>query len=181
MDALGLLTYRALLRKLDLSCLTAGPLISSVNCHRLCRRGFYRHIPLLKSSRFMTISINSLGDNLRSLWGWWKDHLRAVVWRSNTLSHPHLYTHTHSSLVCAVWLTPFPLSISRSEMLPLLNDGNDSDSPRHQGREDAECWMSLQMMGVLVQVNLYLQLNHLTEQVSLLDLYLSSWVTVSSK
>ena len=47
--------------------------------------------------------------------------------------------------------------------------------------EDAECWMSLQMMRVLVQVNLYLQLNHLTERAALLDRYLSGWVTVSSK
>lgn len=47
--------------------------------------------------------------------------------------------------------------------------------------EDAECWMSLQMMRVLVQVNVYLQLNHLTEQASLLDPYLSGWLTVSSE
>lgn len=58
----GLLTYWALLRKLDLSCLTAGPLISSVNCHTLRCSAFYWHIPLPKSSRFTTISINSAWD-----------------------------------------------------------------------------------------------------------------------
>lgn len=47
--------------------------------------------------------------------------------------------------------------------------------------EDAECWMSLQMMRVLDRDSLYLQLNHLTEQASLLDPDLSGWVTVSSK
>lgn len=47
--------------------------------------------------------------------------------------------------------------------------------------EDGECWMSLQMMRVLDRDSLYLQLNHLTEQASLLDPDLSGWVTVSSK
>jgi len=113
MKPLGLLTYRALLRKLDLCCLTAGPLISSVNCHRLCRCGFYRHIPFLKSSPFMTISINSVWDNLRSLWGLWGDHLGVVVWCFSTFSkhiqtQARKHTHIHACILRAVSLTLFP-------------------------------------------------------------------------
>lgn len=176
-----LLTYRALLRKLDLSCLTAGPLISSVNCRRLCRRGFYRHIPLLESSRFTTISINSLRDNLRSLWGRRK---RSSQGCSLTLQHPLVFTHTytHSSIYtmsCVVH------SLSHDQRChpppPPLNDGNDSDACRHQGREervlneftDDESLSSGQSVFTAQSLN--------RAQASLLDLYLSGRVTVSSK
>lgn len=162
MEALWLLTHSALLRKLDLSCLTAGPLISSVNCRRLCRRGFYRHIPLLKSSHFMTISINSLRDNLRSLWGWWKDHLGGCCLTLQHLADTHLYTHTqthpHTFIYIHDELCALSVPLPPAQWWKWFRF-----FPGHQGREDAECWMSLQMMRVLVQVNLYLQLNHLTE------------------
>lgn len=116
MEALGLLTYRALLRKFDLSCLTAGPLISSVNCRRLCRRGFYRHIPLLKSSHFMTISINSLrGQSPLSPWGWWKDRLGGCRLplqcpRAHTIIHTHTFVYIHTISCVPLFLYPPPHS-----------------------------------------------------------------------
>lgn len=163
MEALGLLTYRPLLRKLDLSCLTAGPLISSVNCRRLCRRGFYRHIPLLKSSRFMTISINSLWDNLRSLWGWWRDHLGGLSFDAPAPSRIHIYTHTfiyiHYMSCVAHSLPSLYLMIRDSP--PPLGDGNDSPDIEGERTQSVE-WV-YRWWEPIVQVNLYLQLNHLTE------------------
>lgn len=63
MEPLALLTYRPLLWKLDLR----RPLISRVNCRRLCRRVFYCHHQLLKSSYITTISINSLPETISNL------------------------------------------------------------------------------------------------------------------
>lgn len=127
------------LRKLGLSCLTAGPLISSVNCHISCRCGFYRHIPFLKSLPFMTIFINFAWDNLSSLWGDRKiisgvqfdasapSHMHICT---RTETHPHVYIYTMTCVAHS--LSSFCLLI-RDGPSP-LSDENDSDSPRRQRR-----------------------------------------------
>lgn len=89
-----------LLRKLDVSCLTSRPLISSVNCCRLCECVFYRHIPLLNSSHFIANFINSAWDKLRSLWSCWKDHLEGCRFM---LQHPLAYTHYSPCLMMRWW------------------------------------------------------------------------------
>lgn len=71
---------------------------------------------------FITISINSSQDNLCSLRGWWKDHLRTAVWRFSALSLPHIS-------ICASTYNELcgSSSVSWSEM---HGDGND---PRRRG------------------------------------------------
>lgn len=129
MGPYGLLTCRSLLRKLDLSCLTAGPLISSVNCHRLYRSGFYRHIPLPKSSRFTTISINSVWDN---------STLGADRKITSGLSFDTSLPHTHTPILhylmirdgpaAAQWMIQTP-SLVKSKERWVLNEFAHDESP----------------------------------------------------
>lgn len=165
MGALGLLTYRALLRKLDLSCLTAGPLISPVKGRRLCRSGFYRRFPFTEVFTFY--------DHFNKFWPGTNSALSGVdVMIISGLSFEastHTHIHTHNT----IWAVCGPLSSLPPSSPCSVMPSQDSDVKG----EDAGCWMSLQMTGVSLQVSLYLQLNHLTEQASLLVLFVSDCLT----
>lgn len=150
MVPLALLTYRPLLWKLDLR----RPLISLVNCRRLCCCVFYRHNPLPKSSYFTTISINSIPETIFNLC---RAEGKITLGGS---AGPTSCCLSHDRR-CPPSSPPPPLSF----------DGYDSDMKG----EGARCWISPQMMRVSVQVNVYLQLNHLTARATLLDLHQSGW------
>lgn len=124
MGALGLLTYRALLRKLDLSCLTAGPLISPVKGRRLCRSGFYRRFPFTEVFTFY--------DHFNKFWPGTNSALSGVdVMIISGLSFEastHTHTHTQYNLSC-VWPPLFPPSLQ-----PMLSDAVPRFRCQRRGR-----------------------------------------------